>query len=128
MDAVTPTPPGQKKARLHRSLSLQRRFLLGVGVIFLGFCLIISLLIYHREKKLLAEAAHEKAEMVMAAAAATRSYVQEVLRPKMYLVLGHDAFLLEAMSNRCCGPRCTRLWAGMPLSWKPCPPRTSAGR
>jgi hypothetical protein len=37
--------------------------------------------------------------MVMAAAEATRSYVQEVLRPKMYQVLGRDAFLLEAMST-----------------------------
>ena len=35
----------------------------------------------------------------MAAAEATRSYVQEVLRPKMYQVLGQDAFLLEAMST-----------------------------
>ena len=99
MPAVKPTPPGWEKARPYRSLSLQRKFLLGVGVIFLAFCLIIALAIYTREKSLLEEAAHEKAEMVMAAAAATRSYVQEVLRPKMYQVLGQDAFLLEAMST-----------------------------
>jgi two-component system NtrC family sensor kinase len=99
MSELQPTPPGQKPTRPHRSLSLQRKFLLGVGVIFLGFCLIIALLIYSREKRLLEEAAHERAEMVMAAAEATRSYVQEVLRPKMYQVLGRDAFLLEAMST-----------------------------
>lgn len=99
MSPLQPTPPGQKTTRLHRSLSLQRKFLLGVGVIFLGFCLIIALALYSREKSLLEEAAHEKAEMVMAAAEATRSYVQEVLRPKMYQVLGQDAFLLEAMST-----------------------------
>jgi two-component system, NtrC family, sensor kinase len=98
--AVLPTtPPGPNKARPHRSLSLQRKFLLGVGIIFLGFCLIIALFFYVREKSLLEEAAHEKAEMVMAAATATRSYVQEVLRPKMYEALGQDAFLLEAMSS-----------------------------
>ncbi|TSA10306.1 MAG: DUF3365 domain-containing protein [Deltaproteobacteria bacterium] len=99
MSASKPTPQGRKKARPYRSLSLQRKFLLGVGVIFLAFCLIIALALYTREKSLLEEAAHEKAEMVMAAAAATRSYVQEVLRPKMYQVLGQDAFLLEAMST-----------------------------
>lgn len=98
MSVVKPTPSGQKKAR-YRSLSLQRKFLLGVGVIFLGFSLIIALLLYTREKSLLEEAAHEKAEMVMASVEATRSYVQEVLRPKMYQVLGRDAFLLEAMST-----------------------------
>ncbi|MCK9378169.1 MAG: DUF3365 domain-containing protein [Syntrophobacterales bacterium] len=99
MSTAQATSPQQKPARLHRSLSLQRKFLLGVGVIFLGFCLIIALLIYSREKRLLEEAAHERAEMVMAAAEAARSYVQEVLRPKMYQVLGRDAFLLEAMST-----------------------------
>jgi two-component system NtrC family sensor kinase len=92
-------PPDPQEARPHRSLSLQRKFLLGVGIIFLTFCLVITLVLYFREKSLLEEAAHEKAEMVMAAAEATRSYVQEVLRPKMYQVLGHDAFLLEAMST-----------------------------
>src|SRR5450830_1214737 len=99
MSAVKPTPAGRKKARPYRSLSLQRKFLLGVGVIFLAFCLIIALALYTREKSLLEEAAHEKAEMVMAAAAATRRYVQEVLRTKMYQVLGQDAFVLEAMST-----------------------------
>ena len=99
MSELQPTPQGRGKVRPYRSLSLQRKFLLGVGVIFLAFCVIIALALYTREKSLLEEAAHEKAEMVMAAAAATRSYVQEVLRPKMYQVLGQDAFLLEAMST-----------------------------
>lgn len=99
MSAVQPRPLRRKKARPYRSLSLQRKFLLGVGVIFLGFCSIIALAIYSREKSLLEEATHEKAEMLMAAAEATRSYIQEVLRPKMYQVLGQDGFLLEAMST-----------------------------
>jgi two-component system NtrC family sensor kinase len=98
MSVEKPRPSRPKKTR-HRSLSLQRKFLLGVGVIFLGFALINALVLYTREKSLLEEAAHEKADMVMASVAATRSYVQEVLRPKMYEVLGHDAFLLEAMST-----------------------------
>ncbi len=81
------------------SFSLQQKFLIGVGVIFLGFSLIIAFLIYSYEKRLLEEAAHEKSEMVIAAVEASRSYVQEVLRPKMYELLGHDTFILEAMST-----------------------------
>jgi two-component system NtrC family sensor kinase len=94
-------PPAQSPlgAQTLGSLSLQQKFLIGVGVIFLGFSLIIAFLIYSYEKGLLEEAAHEKSEMVIAAVEASRSYVQEVLRPKMYELLGHDAFVLEAMST-----------------------------
>ncbi len=95
-NSPAPTPdPGKPRG----SLSLQRKFLAGVGVIFLAFCLIIAFLIYSYEKSLLEEAAHEKSEMVMAAAEASRSYIQHVLRPKMYELLGQDAFVLEAMST-----------------------------
>jgi two-component system NtrC family sensor kinase len=93
------SPPAHPPPKTRKSLSLQTKFLAGVGVIFLGFCLIIAFLIYSYEKSILVEAAHEKAEMVMAAAEASRSYVQHVLRPKMYELLGQEAFVLEAMST-----------------------------
>ena len=105
MTPLPSTSPGPEAAIPYRSLSLQRKFFLGVGVIFLGFCLIIAMALYSREKRLLEKAAYERAEMVMAAAEATRNYVQEVLRPKMYQV-----------------------WAATPSCWKPCPPPMSAGR
>lgn len=85
--------------RVPKPFSLQKKFLLGVGVIFLGFCLVAAFLIYYHEQNLLEAAAHEKAEMVLAAAEASRSYVQEVLRPKMYDMVGQDGFVLEAMST-----------------------------
>lgn len=85
--------------RSRKPFGLQKKFLLGVGLIFLGFCLLAAFLIYYHEKNLLEEAAHEKAEMVLAAAEASRSYVQEVLRPRMYGLVGHDGFMLEAMST-----------------------------
>jgi two-component system NtrC family sensor kinase len=87
------------RAKTLGSLSLQQKFLAGVGVIFLGFSLVIAFLIYSYEKSLLEEAAHERSEMVIAAVEASRSYVQDVLRPKMYELLGHNAFVLEAMST-----------------------------
>ncbi|MDI6853906.1 MAG: DUF3365 domain-containing protein [Deltaproteobacteria bacterium] len=92
-------PPAADPKRTPKSSSLQKKFLLGVGVIFLGFCLISAWLIYYHEKNLLEEAAYEKAEMVLAAAEASRHYIQDVLRPKMYEVVGKEGFVLEAMST-----------------------------
>lgn len=94
-------PPAQSPppAKPRGCFSLQQKFLIGVGIIFLGFSLIIAFLIYSYEKSLLEEAAHEKSEMVIAAVEASRNYVQEVLRPKMYELLGHETFILEAMST-----------------------------
>ncbi|MDD5641505.1 MAG: DUF3365 domain-containing protein [Syntrophales bacterium] len=92
-------PPSPSRVQTLASFSLQQKFLVGVGIIFLGFSLIIAFLIYSYEKSLLEEAAHEKSEMVIAAVEASRNYVQEVLRPKMYELLGHNAFVLEAMST-----------------------------
>lgn len=94
-----PQTPAVDPQRPPKSLSLQKKFLLGVGVIFLTFCLISAWLIYYHEKNLLEEAAYEKAEMVLAAAEASRHYIQEVLRPKMYEVVGKEGFMLEAMST-----------------------------
>jgi two-component system NtrC family sensor kinase len=93
--------PGQtqKKQRGIGPVSLQRKFLMGVGFIFLFFCFVFAFLIYFHEKRLLEDAAHAKSRMVMAAVKATRGYVREELRPKMYEVLGKDDFVLEAMST-----------------------------
>jgi two-component system NtrC family sensor kinase len=99
LSAWQPSPSGAKKARLHRSPSLQRRFLWGIGVIFLAFSLVIALVLYSLEKSLLEKAANEKTEMVLAAEEATRSYIQDVLRPKMFQVMGQAAFVLEGMST-----------------------------
>ena len=99
MSELQPSAAGPKKARFHRSLSLQRKFLLGIGVIFLAFSLVIAVVLYTREKSLLEQTANEKTEMVLAAEEATRSYIQDVLRPKMFQVMGPDAFVLEGMST-----------------------------
>lgn len=93
------SPPESGPPTTFRSLGLRKKFLLGVGIIFLGFCLILAFLIYYHEKRLLEQVAYEKAEMVLAAAEANRHYIQEILRPKMYEVLGQEGFLLEAMST-----------------------------
>lgn len=81
------------------SFSLQQKFLLGMAAILLFFCGICAFLLYTQEKRLLQDAAYEKSQIVMAAVEATRSYVREVLRPRMYEILGEEGFVLEAMST-----------------------------
>jgi signal transduction histidine kinase len=99
MSELQPSLPGRGKKYLHRSSSLKRRFLLGIGVVFLAISLAVALVLYNVEKGLMEKSADEKTEMVLAAEEATRSYIQDVLRPKMYQVVGRDAFVLEAMST-----------------------------
>jgi len=82
-----------------RPISLQRRFLMTVGFIFLASCFLIAFLIYIHEKRQLEESAHEKARLVMAAVEASRSYIREILRPKLYEILDPHSFLLEGMST-----------------------------
>jgi PAS domain S-box-containing protein len=75
------------------------RFFLGIGLILLGFCLVCAYVIYRQGRMLLESAAHAKSEIVINAVEASQNYVRDVLRPKIYEVLGRDAFVLEAMST-----------------------------
>ena len=78
---------------------VQGKFLIGLAFILFLFCLFWSAIIYAHQKKRLQEEALHKAELVMAAVDANRAYVQEVLRPRMYSLLGQDSFVIEAMST-----------------------------
>jgi two-component system, NtrC family, sensor kinase len=82
-----------------RSFSLRTRFVLGVGIILLCFCSISAYIIYRQGILLVESASHAKSQIVMATVEANMNYVREVLRPKIYEVLGDDAFILEAMST-----------------------------
>ena len=83
----------------HNGLSLQVKFLLWVGFFLFGLCAGVSYFLYSHERRLLEEAAIEKSQLVMAAVESARSYVREELRPTMYEVLGHEAFVLQGMST-----------------------------
>ncbi len=89
----------EKKQDGARYTRLQTKFLLGLAAILFFFSAFASITIYFLQKKSLEEDAYQKSELVMTAMAANRSYVRQVLRPKMYEVLGHDQFILEAMSS-----------------------------
>ncbi len=93
------TKKNKKDQEQARYTSLQTKFLLGLAAILIFFSALASTTIYFFQKKSMEDEAYQKTELVMIAMAANRSYVTEVLRPKMYATLGQDAFILEAMSS-----------------------------
>ncbi len=89
----------QKNTFFQKSLSVRSRFLIGAAVALLLICFIGAYWFYQRERKQLEEYAYDKTQLVMAAVEASREYVREDLRPKMYEEFGNDYFLLQAMST-----------------------------
>ncbi len=79
--------------------SLQTRFQLGLGLILLFFCLLSAVAIYTLQRNMLEREALRQTELVMAAIQATRAYVRETLRPRMYELLPDNRFIIEAMST-----------------------------
>ena len=79
--------------------SLQTRFQLGVASVLFVVCLIAAVTIYTMQRNMLEREALRQTELVMTALQATRAYVREVLRPRMYGLLPEDHFVLEAMST-----------------------------
>ncbi len=79
--------------------NLKLRFQVGLGIILFCFCLFTTTFIYHFQKNLLEEETFRQTELVMMSLESTRSYIREVLRPRMYEELGEDQFIIEAMST-----------------------------
>ena len=79
--------------------NLKLRFQVGLGIILFCFCLFTATIIYHFQKNLLEEETLRQTELVMGLMESTRSYIREVLRPRMYKEIGEDQFIIEAMST-----------------------------
>jgi len=79
--------------------NLRLRFQVGLGIILFCFCLFTTTIIYHFQKNLLEEESFRQTELVMTSLESTRSYIREVLRPRMWEELGEDQFIIEAMST-----------------------------
>lgn len=88
-----------KKNRYMRLAGIQGKFLLGLAAILLFFSALVSTTIYFYQKETLEDEAYQKASLIMSAMDASRGYVREVLRPKMYEIIAEDDFVLEAMSS-----------------------------
>lgn len=86
-----------------RNLTLSTKFTLAIGLILLAFCAIFSLLLYFHLKNMVIEDAEEKTLIVMTKTSAIGSYVNELLRPRMYEIFQDTSykedFVIEAMST-----------------------------
>ncbi len=82
-----------------KKLSVRTRFKVGTGLILIVFCVGASLLVYQFGKDKIEEAVYKETEFYISAVEATRTYVKDVLRPKMYEILPEDHFVVEAMST-----------------------------
>jgi len=82
-------------------LGVKARFHLGLALICLCFCVLVTALLYFYKKQSLEEETYRRTELVVAAVEATREYVRDVLRPRMYEVLRDqdETFVIEAMST-----------------------------
>lgn len=95
---------GRKGARRYlrgsmEKMTIKAQFGIGAAAILTLFCMGAAMVEYHFMKMQVVESVHKKTEIYLAAAAATRAYVKDTLRPKMIELLNSDEFVLEAMST-----------------------------
>ena len=79
--------------------SSKTQFRLGTGLILFMFCLAVSLVVYRVGKEEAEQRVFRETEIYIAAVDATRTYVKDVLRPRMYDLIPEDDFVVEAMST-----------------------------
>lgn len=80
-------------------LSSKTQFRLGSGLILFIFCLAAALVVYRIGKEEAEKRVFKETEIYIAAVDATRTYVKDVLRPRMYDIIPADHFVVEAMST-----------------------------
>jgi two-component system, NtrC family, sensor kinase len=80
-------------------LSSKTQFRLGSGLILFIFCLAVALVVYRIGKEEAEKRVFKETEIYIAAVDATRTYVKDVLRPRMYEIIPADHFVVEAMST-----------------------------
>ena len=88
-----------EKKSVRRQAGIQGKFLLGLAAILIFFSALVSVTIYFYQKESLEDGAYQRTTLIMTAMDASRQYVRETLRPKMYEIVGDDDFILEAMSS-----------------------------
>ncbi|WP_243547294.1 c-type heme family protein [Pseudodesulfovibrio tunisiensis] len=80
-------------------LSLQTKFLLGLGAIVLTLGIFFAAGMSFHLNSLLRSQVQDKAHLVLGQVDAVQRYVRETLRPKMFETIPDDEFIIEAMSS-----------------------------
>lgn len=82
-----------------KRFSIKTQFYLGVGTILIICCLGASWYQYQNLQQQAMESVHQKTGIYLNAASSIRSYVKDVLRPRIQTSLNSEQFILEAMST-----------------------------
>ncbi len=82
-----------------RKVSAKTKFHIGAACIILLFCSVVSILIYYQLRSSMTQRIHRETEIFVATADATRTYVKDVLRPRVGGIVTEQSFIPEAMST-----------------------------
>jgi PAS domain S-box-containing protein len=80
-------------------MKVKTRFQIGSACILLLFCALTSVVIYKYLKDAATERIYRETEIFIGTADATRTYVKDVLRPKVAELVAEDDFIPHAMST-----------------------------
>ncbi len=82
-----------------KKLSVKNQFRLGTALILVFFCSGFSLLEYKYQKDFATQSIYKETALHLATADATRTYVKDILRPRITELLPDGEFVREAMST-----------------------------
>ena len=80
-------------------LTITTKFRIGTACILLLFCAVAALVFYYYLKAGVTRDIYRETEIFVGTADATRTYVKDVLRPRMTELLPSGAFIPHAMST-----------------------------
>ncbi len=80
-------------------LTIKRKYQIGAAAILMLFCILVSVVAYGYLKKQATTEIYKETEIFISAADATRTYVKDVLRPKVGPLIPPDLFIPHAMST-----------------------------
>lgn len=83
----------------HSKWNLRSKFCAWSGLILVVWGLAVSVAYYRHLRSVLIQEALRKSELILQEVEATRDYVEQILRPKMYTLVPGNEFILEAMST-----------------------------
>ena len=82
-----------------KKLAVKTKFQFGAGCILFLYCLTAAICAYHFLKGMVSDEIYKETEIFVSAADATRTYVKDVLRPRVADLMPPDGFMPQAMST-----------------------------
>ncbi|MCB2147481.1 MAG: DUF3365 domain-containing protein [Deltaproteobacteria bacterium] len=82
-----------------KTLSVKAKFQFGAGCILFLYCVAATTIAYHFLKGMVSDEIYKETQLLESTADATRTYVKDILRPRVAALMPPDGFLPQAMST-----------------------------